>query len=510
MRACASFASRLSTGRCAGCGRRLPLREGYCRLCWCQARLDAETSDPAAGVRPFLSLVSSHQLFLAHLTPLWGRKRREGTRIRNPGGRIGRPPKPVPIPAARPPSPGTPLRLFDLPRDYSRFDARDRLDLDDPLMAWARWTIHIIGEARGWKRGVRDDIEYGLAVLLANRGDGEPVLHSEMFPFLRTRVIGVGRTTDVLKRMGMFRDDRRPSFEDWLTGKLDGLAPGISRDVEAWLRILHDGGPRNKARAPATVWGYMNRIQPILLTWSDRYDHLREITRDDVEAALDQLHGHQRRHALISLRSLFARAKKNGAIFRDPTRGFKVGQHQYGVLQPLLSDDIDQSIQTAKTPAARVMVALAGVHAARAVDMLALRLDDIDLGNRRIIIGGRVRPLDDLTHQLLSDWLCHRQDRWPDTANPHLLINHKTALTTVPASGKGASLILHRQAATLERLRMDRILEEALACGGDPLHLASVFGLDTKTAIRYADSARELLTTRAEEQDPAHSAEPKG
>jgi hypothetical protein len=38
---------------------------------------------------------------------------------------------------------------------------RDRLDLDEPLMSWARWTIHILGEARGWKRGVRDDIEYG-------------------------------------------------------------------------------------------------------------------------------------------------------------------------------------------------------------------------------------------------------------------------------------------------------------------------------------------------------------
>lgn len=151
------------------------------------------------------------------------------------------------------------------------------------------------------------------------------------------------------------------------------------------------------------------------------------------------------------------------------------------------------------------MVALAGVHAARAADMLALRLDDVDLGSRRIIIAGRARLLDDLTHRLLLDWLCHRAARWPDTANPHLLVNHITATTTAPASGQSASLILHRQAATLERLRIDRILEEALACGGDLLHLASVFGLDTKTAIRYADSARELLTTTAEEQDPAHS-----
>ncbi len=43
-----------------------------------------------------------------------------------------------------------------------------------------------------------------------------------------------------------------------------------------------------------------------------------------------------------------------------------------------------------------------------------------------------------------------------------------------------------------------------------PRALAAVFGLDPKTAIRYAENARLLLTTGAEEQDPASSPEPKG
>ncbi|MEV7123004.1 hypothetical protein [Kitasatospora griseola] len=34
-----------------------------------------------------------------------------------------------------------------------------------------------------------------------------------------------------------------------------------------------------------------------------------------------------------------------------------------------------------------------------------------------------------------------------------------------------------------------------------PLHLAEVFGLAEKTAIRYADSARELLSQVAEQRD---------
>ncbi|MFI1584736.1 hypothetical protein [Embleya sp. NPDC020630] len=52
--------------------------------------------------------------------------------------------------------------------------------------------------------------------------------------------------------------------------------------------------------------------------------------------------------------------------------------------------------------------------------------------------------------------------------------------------------------ATLERLRVDRQLEEAMVHGPDPLHLAEVFRLDEKTAMRYADSARRLLETSAE------------
>ena len=96
---------------------------------------------------------------------------------------------------------------------------------------------------------------------------------------------------------------------------------------------------------------------------------------------------------------------------------------------------------------------------------------------------------------------------------PDLLINQQSAMGTGPVRTiyfYFAKTKLRGQAATLERLRVDRQLEEALACGPDPLHLAAVFGLDPKTAIRYAENARLLLTTRAEEQDPASSREPKG
>ncbi|WFB05661.1 hypothetical protein LRS74_00505 [Streptomyces sp. LX-29] len=128
-----------------------------------------------------------------------------------------------------------------------------------------------------------------------------------------------------------------------------------------------------------------------------------------------------------------------------------------------------------------------------------LMLDDLDIGNRRLTIAARVRPLDDLTLKLLLDWLEHRRNRWPNTANLHLLINNQTATKTSRASNHWISAAMRGQDATLERLRVDRQLEEALTHGPDPLHLAEVFGLDEKTAMRYADSARALLHQAAEQ-----------
>jgi integrase len=148
-----------------------------------------------------------------------------------------------------------------------------------------------------------------------------------------------------------------------------------------------------------------------------------------------------------------------------------------------------------------LVLALAAVHAARPGAIRRLQLDDLDIGNRRLTIDGRVRPLDELTLRAALEWLHHRRYRWPDTANPHLLINKRTALETGPVSKNSvATTALHGQTATIERLRIDRRLEEALVHGPDPLHLAEVFGLAEKTAIRYADSARALLSQAAEQR----------
>jgi hypothetical protein len=88
-------------------------------------------------------------------------------------------------------------------------------------------------------------------------------------------------------------------------------------------------------------------------------------------------------------------------------------------------------------------------------------LDELDIGNGRPTVAGRARPLEDLTLQLLLDWLEHRRNRWRNTVNLYLLINSQTATMTSRARNHWISAAMHGQDATLERLRVDRQLEEA-------------------------------------------------
>jgi integrase len=153
--------------------------------------------------------------------------------------------------------------------------------------------------------------------------------------------------------------------------------------------------------------------------------------------------------------------------------------------------------KTAVSPAQRLVVALAAVHAARPKAIRELTLDDIDLPNRRITIAGHPQPLGDLTRTILLAWLEHRRITWPRTANRHLLISRVSASGTesVAADYLDKHLLL---GAPLERIRRDRILQEALATGADPLHLTLIFNIDHTTAMSYADAARKLLGASAE------------
>lgn len=63
--------------------------------------------------------------------------------------------------------------------------------------------------------------------------------------------------------------------------------------------------------------------------------------------------------------------------------------------------------------------------------------------------------------------------------HPHVLITQKTAHDTRPVSNYYLSQLFNGHGISLDRMRSDRWLEEALSRGPDPLHLAAVFGIST-------------------------------
>jgi hypothetical protein len=128
--------------------------------------------------------------------------------------------------------------------------------------------------------------------------------------------------------------------------------------------------------------------------------------------------------------------------------------------------------------------------------------DDIDLGDRRITIGGQSRRLDDFAYTAIGDYLAYRRSRWPWTSNPHVLISQQTAHDTRPVTGYYLSRLFKERGISLDRMRSDRWLEEALIRGPDPLHLAVVFGISTSTAIRYARGARSILGSEHPDERP--------
>ncbi len=509
-RACYTFGQLHQVGACAACRRDIPIKKGYCRLCWLQASLEAKGQ--VTVLEPFLRRLTCQQLFFTRMH-----------RIRQPGpllgkaGRRARRSRPALVDLDEPATGGTQLRLtINTRRDYASFSRREHADLHNPALVRARQLACSIGEARGWTPTVAGYVDRALVILLSGHADGDTIRFSELFPVLRRYGLSVERTIEVLDHLGLFDDDRIPAFESWLERKLVDLAPGIRRDAEDWLRTLRDGGPRSRPRSQASsslptstrsarCW-WTGRHATTISARSPATTSWRSASRC---AARQQTPPHPQRPpvAVSPLQEDRGRLPRPGrpGPSRPPTlrpapstatRGDRRGHHRSG----------HRSGHARRPPG----LALAAVHAARPKAIRQLQLSDVDLGNRQLVVTGRVRPLDDLTRQVLLAWLAYRRRRWPNTANPHLILSQQSAMETGPVSRPWMTEAFRGLDATLERLRVDRQLDEALTRGADPLHLTAVFGLDEKTAIRYAHAARQLLISAAEQDTASGSPRTQG
>lgn len=366
-------------------------------------------------------------------------------------------------------------------------------------------------EIADWSTSSRWRVLAGLRAVLEGHPEGEPVQLSDLQAVTGvSRGSRLARMAQVLDELGLLVDDIVPTMRAWIEQSCQAVPPGFRAEVRAWLLLLLEGDQRARPRSHSTLYAYFGRVRPHLVTWAATRDQLREITENDVRAVLDQLRGHRRAGTFTAVRSLFGFAKRKRLIFADPTRRLHVGRAPARMLLPMTDAQIAAVRRVAVTPAQRLVVALAAVHAARATAIRELTLDDVDLAGRRIRLGGHFQRLPEFVRDALVAWLEHRQCTWPHTPNRYVLVSTVTATGTQPVSDYYLSSHLLLQGVQLEQIRGDRILHEALAVEADPLHLAMAFNLSSATAIAYADIARHLLerpieTATASAEAPAAS-----
>jgi integrase len=344
------------------------------------------------------------------------------------------------------------------------------------------------GHAHGWAPATLLRARRSLTVLLTSQPaviDGA-MDAAAVRSFLIGRHLVALRVTEFLIDQGLVVVDPEAVLDGWLTRQLGPLPATIRAEAGTWTDALRGRGPRaGRPRQPSTIQGYVRALQPALADWSARYGSLRQVTTDDVTAQLAPVTGPTRLLTLAAMRSLFKTLKARRLLFANPTAGL-LGRHA----TPTPALGLDPGVRTGllahlDRPDQRLIVLLAGVHALRPNQICKITLDDLDLATGTLRINDHVRRLDTLTRQQLHATLELRRTRWPATANPHLLINRSTSggLTAVKRSYVQA--VCQRLGTTAQDLRVDRLLAEVHATGGDPFKLTQLFGLSDPIAIRY-------------------------
>jgi hypothetical protein len=294
----------------------------------------------------------------------------------------------------------------------------------------------------------------------------------------------------------MLHDDTTAAIRAWIDRRTGELPAGFGRDVRAWLVVLLDGDARTRPRSHATVHFHFGGVRPFIECWAAtrghlRGDHLqRRRHRPGAATRPPALQRHHRAALAVPVRQTTRPDVRRP--HRPPAR--RPGRRAHRAADDRRADPGRPAGGRHSRPAPGHRPGSRARRPARAIRELTL--EDIDLPSRRISIAGHRQPLGELTRDALLAWLRYRRATWPDTANRHVLITRKSALGTGPVSASYLADYLgrHQRGISLEHIRRDRILAEALATGADPLHLALVFNIDHTNAMAYASAARNLLT----------------
>lgn len=289
---------------------------------------------------------------------------------------------------------------------------------DDITLRAAAHRAKELGQTNGWSPStIRCTID-GLAAVLTDRLPGQRITTNQIRS-QTARTTSTPRVAEILAELDLLTDDTTPAIRRWIDRRTGSLQTGFAEDIRAWLLHLLEGDARNRPRSTTSLYVYFGAVRPFLTRWAATRTRFREITTDDVVTVLDDLEllGWRRHNAIAALRSLFRYAKRHRLIYTDPTNRLTARAMTTAQL-PLTDAEVVAIQQIAATPVQRLVIALTAVHAVRPAAIRQLRLDDVDLPNRRITLAGHPATLGDLTYRALETWLQHRRTVWPHTRTP--------------------------------------------------------------------------------------------
>lgn len=487
---CRWWRTHYPEGVCDYCGQLARIGEQRaCRLCLEQARMVQE-----AGRALDLAGANAHgqQLFLANMSfhrhgpPRLGPERPEPWKRRNRNSLPVRPGTGFDAAA------GVQLALFEMTPDPEVIRQRALVE-DSDLTRYCAAITSEHAQRHGWSVRQRNDVIRSLRLLQTLRPTPTAKIRASDVLQLPRYSGNILSTIDVLAAAGLLIEDRPTRLENYFNTKTSTLPPIMKRQLELWLQVMTQGAttaPRQRARDPQTVRLHILGIAPIITAWAEAgHLSLAEITPELIHQALPEKGSH-RHFAEAGFSSLFKTLKARKLIFSDPTRGMKATRIAATVPLPLSPDAVRKELNS-PDPVIALAVALIAFHALTGKRLRELHLTDIVDG--RLTLPDRSIPLAAPVRTRLRAWLDYRNQAWPGTANPHLLINRRTAPRLVPVSR--AYPWLHTSLGP-QTLREDRILNEIHATGGDIRRICDLFGLSVEGATRYLKTIEHPDLTR--------------
>ena len=472
---CKSWRDTYPAGTCAACGRVIAVgRDGTCRLCRKQRGLLAARDGIRIG-RVSLAEVarSGQQLFFA----VGGMFHQEGQGKRPYVKRTVPPDMRLLRPVAH-----CQLVLLDWPRDLR---AGLRLGFPPPpdpaLEAAFGQFVREHAACYGWTAGKAERIQRAIRIMLGiQETPGAAIRRSDVTLLSRIKY-SAAVVADVLAEAGMLEEDREPAVVRWFGAAIADLPAPMRQELGVWFDIMRHGSaipPRSRPRSDTTADSQLRWALPALRQWAVQHESLREIGRDDVLAVLPPS-GMPRACMRQGLRSIFGILKGRKLVFVNPAARISAPQPARQAPAAVDLEALRAALDSAD-PARAVLAALLAFHAVRIYQLCALRLTDLRDG--RLHVGGQVILLAGPVRQRLARYLDFRQQTWPDSVNPYLFLHVRNAGA---ARHVTPQWIRKQLGMSGQRIRLDRIFDEAQTTGGDLRALCDLFGLSIAGAYRY-------------------------